>query len=73
MPARGIIHPRRYPEEALIEFARTLSPKRLWLYTFQINTIGRTFYEKNGFVAKKFGISPAPESEPDVLYEWEGV
>ena len=64
-------HQRQGIGKALIEFARTLSPERLWLYTFQSNTNGRAFYEKNGFVATKFSISPAPESEPDVLYEWQ--
>ncbi len=28
------------------------------------------FYEKNGFIAEKYGISPPPESEPDVEYHW---
>ena len=54
----------------LLAHARTLSPKRLWLHTFQSNLKGRTFYEKNGFVATNFGVSPAPESEPDILFEW---
>jgi len=40
------------------------------LYTVQINTNGRAFYEKNGFVAVRFGVSAAPESEPDVEYHW---
>jgi len=55
---------------ALLEHARRLSPNHLWLYTLQINTGGRVFYEKNGFKAVKFGISPAPESEPDIEYHW---
>ena len=55
---------------ALLEHARSLSPEHLWLYTLQINTNGRAFYEKNGFVASQFGVSPAPESEPDVEYHW---
>mgnify|MGYP002713104528 CR=1 FL=1 len=63
-------HQRQGIGKALLEFARTFSPERLWLYTFQINTNGRAFYEKNGFIATKFGVSPPPESEPDVLYEW---
>ena len=29
-----------------------------------------SFYEKNDFVAEKFGVSPEPESEPDVEYHW---
>jgi GNAT superfamily N-acetyltransferase len=67
------IHPdhwRKGVGQALIDFARTLSPNHLWLYTHQINVNARAFYEKNGFVAEKFGISPAPELEPDVEYHW---
>jgi ribosomal protein S18 acetylase RimI-like enzyme len=56
--------------KALLEYAREHSPHHLWLYTLQINTNARRFYEKNGFVAEKFGISPPPESEPDVEYHW---
>ena len=55
---------------SLIDFAREQSPEHLWLYTLQINFIARTFYEKNGFIAEKFGVSPPPESEPDVEYHW---
>ena len=55
---------------ALLAHARILSPEWIWLHTFQSNINGRAFYEKNGFVATKFGISPEPESEPDVLFEW---
>ena len=56
--------------KALLDYARGLSPAHVWLYTLQINTHARIFYEKNGFVAEKFGISPPPESEPDVEYHW---
>jgi ribosomal protein S18 acetylase RimI-like enzyme len=63
-------HQRRAIGLALLEHARTLSPDHLWLYTLQINTGGRAFYEKNDFQAVKFGVSPAPESEPDVEYHW---
>jgi GNAT superfamily N-acetyltransferase len=59
--------------ESLLAHARSLSPKHLWLFTFQINTNGRAFYEKNGFIATKFGVSPAPESEPDVEYHWHAM
>ena len=55
---------------ACLDFARTLSPDHLWLYTLQINFVARAFYQKKGFVAKKFGFSPPPESEPDVEYHW---
>lgn len=56
--------------KALLDHAKSLSPERLWLFTLQINTNGRAFYEKNGFRAVKFGFSPPPESEPDVEYHW---
>jgi len=56
--------------KALLDYARQLSPEHLWLYTLLINLNARAFYEKNGFVAEKFGVSPPPESEPDVEYHW---
>jgi len=67
------VHPdcqRRGAGRALLDFARSLSPEHLWLYTLQINTIAQAFYEKNGFTAEAFGVSPPPESEPDVQYHW---
>ena len=67
------IHPdyqRRGIGRALLELARQLSPDHLWLYTLQANINACAFYEKNGFVAEKFGISPPPENEPDVEYHW---
>lgn len=57
---------------ALLTHARTLSPHRLRLFTLQINVNARAFYEKNGFTVLKLGISPPPESEPDVEYDWVG-
>ena len=59
--------------KALLEHARTLSPEHLRLYTLQINTNARDFYERNGFRAVKLGVSPPPESEPDVEYHWAAV
>jgi ribosomal protein S18 acetylase RimI-like enzyme len=67
------IHPdfqRRGLGKELLDFAKARSPEHVWLYTLQINANGRAFYEKNGFVAVRFGVSPAPESEPDVEYHW---
>ena len=67
------VHPdcqRQGVGRALLDFARKISPEHVWLYTLQINLNARLFYEKNGFIAEKFGISPAPESEPDVEYHW---
>jgi GNAT superfamily N-acetyltransferase len=63
-------HQRQGLGKALLEHARNLSPEHLWLFTLQINTKARAFYEKNGFRAVRFGISPPPESEPDVEYHW---
>jgi ribosomal protein S18 acetylase RimI-like enzyme len=54
----------------LLDYARQLSPDHIWLYTLQINMRAREFYERNGFTAEKFGVSPPPESEPDVEYHW---
>jgi hypothetical protein len=48
-----------------------LSPGGLRLFTFQRNVPARSFYEKYGFRAVRFGVSPAPENEPDVEYRWE--
>jgi ribosomal protein S18 acetylase RimI-like enzyme len=70
------IHPdyqRQGIGKALLDFARKQSPDHVWLYTLRINVNARAFYEKNGFVAEKFGISPAPELEPDVEYHWRRV
>ena len=67
------VHPdyqRRGIGETLLDFARKESPEHLWLYTLQTNVNARVFYEKNGFVAEKFGFSPPPENEPDVEYHW---
>ena len=61
---------RRGIGKLLVQFAREQSPEHVWLYTLQINVNARAFYEKNGFAAEKFGVSPAPESEPDVEYHW---
>jgi putative acetyltransferase len=54
----------------LVNFAKQRSPCGLELHTHQENHAARGFYEKHSFVAVKFGISPAPESAPDVKYHW---
>lgn len=61
---------RRGIGKALLDFARQRSPEHVWLYTLQANVNARAFYEKNGFVAEKLGVSPPPENEPDVEYHW---
>jgi GNAT superfamily N-acetyltransferase len=55
---------------ALLKHAMERSPAGLALHTHQRNTPARVFYEKQGFVAVKYGLSPAPENEPDVEYHW---
>lgn len=55
---------------ALLRKARERSPAELRLFTFRRNEPARAFYEKHGFSAAAFGVSPAPESEPDVEYRW---
>jgi len=67
------IHPDYWRQgigKALLNLAREQSPEHVWLYTLQVNVNARAFYEKNGFVAEKFGVSPPPESAPDVEYHW---
>ncbi|MGH7355915.1 MAG: GNAT family N-acetyltransferase [Candidatus Rokuibacteriota bacterium] len=63
-------HQRRGFGSALITQAKRLSPGGLRLFTFQNNGAGRTFYEKHDLKAVRFGVSAAPESEPDVEYHW---
>lgn len=57
----------------LLAFAKASRPGGLTLYTHQRNERARAFYEGRGFEAEAFGVSPAPESEPDVRYRWPGV
>jgi ribosomal protein S18 acetylase RimI-like enzyme len=53
-----------------IAFAKSLFPEGLELHTHQENHPARSLYEKHGFKAVKFGISPPPECVPDVEYHW---
>ena len=55
---------------ALLDQARSLLPGGFELYTHQRNRRARAFYERRGLRAVAFGVSPAPESEPDVRYAW---
>jgi ribosomal protein S18 acetylase RimI-like enzyme len=61
---------RRGVGSALLAKARECSPRELRLFTFQRNATARAFYEKHGFTVVAFGVSPAPELEPDVEYRW---
>ena len=70
---RLYVHPdrqRRGVGEALLRTALALSPQGLELHTHVKNAKARAFYEKHGFRASRFGVSPPPESEPDVEYHW---
>lgn len=53
-----------------LQLARQLSPPGLELATHQENHAARALYERHGFVAVRFGLSPPPESAPDVEYHW---
>jgi len=57
----------------LLNFAKSISPEGLQLCTHQQNLPARKFYEKHGFCAVRFGMSPAPECMPDVEYHWRGT
>lgn len=63
-------HQRTGAGAALLAKARERSPDRLHLHTHQQNVEARAFYEKHGFVAVRFGVSPPPESAPDIEYAW---
>ena len=58
---------------ALLQKAREYSPRQLRLYTFRHNNAARAFYEWHGFSVVAFGVSPPPESEPDVEYRWQAA
>jgi ribosomal protein S18 acetylase RimI-like enzyme len=55
---------------SLIQHAKALSPAGLELHTHRKNASAWKFFEKHGFLAVHFGISPPPESEPDVEFRW---
>lgn len=57
----------------LLDRARELAPEGLTLFTHQGNRRARAFYERRGFRAVQFGVSPPPESEPNVKYAWDAT
>jgi putative acetyltransferase len=61
-------HQRRGVGTLLLGQAFREAPDTIDLHTHQANVAARTFYEKHGFVAVEFGVSPPPESAPDVRY-----
>ena len=52
----------------LMDRARNLSPHGLRLRCFVRNMDARAFYERLGFRAVDFGVSP--EGEPEIRYRW---
>jgi ribosomal protein S18 acetylase RimI-like enzyme len=56
---------------ALLRQARSLSPRRVALVTFQRNASARAFYERRGFRPLRFTDGENEEGEPDVHYVWE--
>ena len=63
-------HQRSGVGSRLLNKAKSIFPCGLQLHTHQQNERARYFYEKHGFVAVEFGLSPAPELVPDVEYHW---
>ena len=53
-----------------IQLAKQLSPGGLELHTHVENVAACALYERYGFKAIKYGISPPPESAPNVKYHW---
>ncbi len=69
------LHPdyqRRALGSRLIELAKSHSPARLTLYTFQRNLPAQAFYLAHGFREIGRGIA-ADEGLPDILLEWIGA
>ncbi|MCL2427792.1 MAG: GNAT family N-acetyltransferase [Alphaproteobacteria bacterium] len=56
---------------SLLKKAKSLSPNRLVLWTFQQNTRARAFYEARGFLAVASTDGRNEEGLPDVQYEWQ--
>lgn len=59
---------RRGIGSALLRYLLATTEGSWRLFTFQRNVPARRLYEKHGFCAVRFGVSPPPENEPDVEY-----
>lgn len=56
---------------ALLDQAKAAEPEGLQLWTFQVNSGARRFYERHGFAAAEFTDGAANEERtPDVRYIW---
>ena len=64
-------HQRKGVGTTLLNQAQSRYPNGFKLFTHQRNQRARAFYDKQGLRVVAFGISPAPENEPDVTYVWE--
>jgi len=53
----------------MLDWAKSQSQGRLWLFTFARNTIARAFYERHGFVLVARGFEAHWQLE-DLKYEW---
>lgn len=53
-----------------IASAKYLAAEGLELHTHQQNHATCALYERHGFIAVIYGVSPPPESAPDVEYHW---
>ena len=54
-----------------VELAKERRPGGLGLYTFQVNTRARAFYERRGFTVERLGNGEGnEEGQPDVRYAW---
>ncbi|MDG4863240.1 GNAT family N-acetyltransferase [Streptomyces sp. T-3] len=57
--------------DRLLEVAKQRRPAGLELWTFQVNTPARRFYERHGFVAAEYTDGHRNEErEPDLRYVW---
>jgi len=62
---------RRGIGSRLVSLAKVRRPGGLDLYTFQVNTEARRFYERHGFTEVASGDgSGNEEGQPDVRYAW---
>lgn len=64
---------RRSVGLALLNKAKSLSPTRLALWTFQRNTNARAFYEAQQFRIAGCTDGENEEHEPDVRYVWDAA
>ena len=56
---------------SLVTHAKMQFPDGLKLHTHQQNKRACEFYEQSGFEPVGYGLSPPPESLPDVEYRWK--